>query len=253
MRVLPIVVLQPFRQSFLEVSRTAEIAPLQETPAQDAEEQFYLVQPRAVNRREVEHVSVTGIAQESAALPARFQGLGMEWQPATLRYPAANIEAPMRVQIVYDPIKPFVRGEMLSDMIEVLDPIHARTGETQIPDDLSRGDAERRKQGTRAVADVLELTLFEVTGLGGPSGILALQDLHSRLLITGENEAAFVVGTRRGEVELADVLGLGIKLRIVAVEPVDTAMRFQISLGQDAADGAAAHVAMVGVAENLEG
>lgn len=159
----------------------------------------------------------------------------------------------MRVQIVNDPIEPLVRGEVLSDMIEVLDPIYARTGRTQIPDDLSRGDAERREQGTRTVADVLELTFFEVTGFGGSSGILALQDLHSRLLITGENEAAFLVGTRRGEVELADVLGLGIKLRIVAVEPVDTAMRFQISLGQDAADGAAAHVAMVGVAENLEG
>lgn len=62
MRVLPIVVLEPFRQPFLEVSCTVEIGPLQETPAQDAEEQFYLIQPRAVNRREVEHVSVTGIA-----------------------------------------------------------------------------------------------------------------------------------------------------------------------------------------------
>lgn len=176
MGVLLIGILQPLRQPFLEVSGTAEIGPLPETPAQDAEEQFYLIEPRAVNRREVEQVSMTGIAQENAALLARFQGLGMEWQPPTLRHPAANVEAPMRVQIVNDPIEPLVGGEVLRDMVEVLDPIHARAGRTPIPDDLSCGDAERREQGTRSVADELELTLFERTGFSGPGGILALQD-----------------------------------------------------------------------------
>lgn len=77
--------------------------------------------------------------------------------------------------------------------------------------------------------------------------------MNSRFLIAGKNEAAFLVGTRCGEVELADVLGLGIKRRIVAVEPGDTAMRLQIGLGQDTTDGAAAHVAVVGVTENFEG
>jgi hypothetical protein len=36
-------------------------------------------------------------------------------------------------------------------------------------------------------------------------------------------------------------------------EPIDAAVWFQVGSGQDAADGAAAHVAVVGRAEDLEG
>ena len=70
MSVVAIVNRQPRLNSFLERGGIGEVAPLEKTPAQDAEEQFHLVEPRAVNRCEVEHMFVAGIAQELPAFPA---------------------------------------------------------------------------------------------------------------------------------------------------------------------------------------
>ena len=55
------------------------------------------------------------------------------------------------------------------------------------------------------------------------------------------------------DVQLADVLSLGVEVGIVAVEPIVTAVGFPIGFGQDASDGAAAHVAVVGITQDLEG
>ena len=68
--MLAIVVLQPCVDSFLKIRGTFKIAALQESPAQDAEEQFHLVQPRTVKRREMKHVLVTGVAEKLAPLSA---------------------------------------------------------------------------------------------------------------------------------------------------------------------------------------
>src|SRR5579862_236999 len=46
-RLPHVVVLQKYPQPFLELRCVCEVAPLQETPRQHAEEQFHLIQPRA--------------------------------------------------------------------------------------------------------------------------------------------------------------------------------------------------------------
>ena len=43
------------------------------------------------------------------------------------------------------------------------------------------------------------------------------------------------------DVQLADVLRLGVEVRIVAVEPIDTAMGFDVGRSQNTPDGRARH------------
>jgi hypothetical protein len=54
------------------------------------------------------------------------------------------------------------------------------------------------------------------------------------------------------EIQPADIVRLAIEIGIVAVEPILTAMRIQIGFGQDTSNGTAAHVAVMGFAENLK-
>src|SRR5829696_2663280 len=69
MSVVAIVGRQPPPDSFLELDGTGEVAPLEEPAGKDAEEQFHLVEPRTVNRCEVEHMLVARVDQELPALP----------------------------------------------------------------------------------------------------------------------------------------------------------------------------------------
>ena len=103
------------------------------------------------------------------------------------------------------------------------------------------------------MANVLELTLFDGAGAGQSRGILPLENLHSGLLVAGEDQTALLIEPWSVEVQLANDFGLVVEVGIVTVEPILTAMGFQVGFGQDAADGAAAHVAVVGIAEDLEG
>src|SRR5437763_1817341 len=57
-RPLPVVPAQPLPEPPHELLRAGEVVAPEQLPRQHAEEQLYLVQPRPVDRREVEHVLV---------------------------------------------------------------------------------------------------------------------------------------------------------------------------------------------------
>ena len=253
MSVVAIVGRQPRFDSFFKCRSAGEVAALEEASTQDAEEQFHLVEPRTVDRCEVERVFVSGIAQEYPAFPTGLECFGDEGNPAAFGDPLADLQAPMRVEIVDHPVEAFQERELGGDMVEVPDPIDAGARRPQVPNDLTGGDAERCQQGAGAVANVLELALFDVTGAGGPRRVFALEDLHPGLLVAGKDQTALLVKAWGVEVQLANGFGLGVEVGIVTVEPVDAAMGFEIGLRQDAFDGAAAHVAVMGIAEDLEG
>ena len=103
------------------------------------------------------------------------------------------------------------------------------------------------------MTDILELTLFDEAGSGQSRGILPLEDLHPGLFVAGKYHPALFVKTQGIAVQLANVFGLGVEVGVVTVEPIDAAMGFQVGLGQDAFNGAATHVAVVGIVEDLEG
>jgi len=69
-----------------------------------------------------------------------------------------------------------------------------------------------------AVADGLELALFEGTGPGRSRGRLALEDLHPDLLVAGRDQPAFFAKARGIEVQLANVLGVDVGFAAVILD-----------------------------------
>src|SRR5437763_15110332 len=86
------------------------------------------------------------------------------------------------------------------------------------------------------MADILVLAFFWLARLDGLGGIAALQNLHPRFCISAEDEASFLVKAQSMAIELTDILGRGLKVGIVAVEPVHAPMRLESSLLPDAPD-----------------
>ena len=74
------------------------------------------------------------------------------------------------------------------------------------------------------------LAFFGFAWLGQNRGMLALEDLHAGLFVAADDQFAVLIQDRSCNVELADVLGLGVEVGIVAIEPVNAAMRLQIGL-----------------------
>src|SRR3954464_6542595 len=89
------------------------------------------------------------------------------------------------------------------------------------------------------MADILVLAFFWLTRLDGLGGIATLQHLHPRFFISADDEAALLVEVQRMEIELTDIMRLGLKVRIVAVEPVHAPMRLAVGLLQEAPDAGA--------------
>src|SRR6266481_4342800 len=89
------------------------------------------------------------------------------------------------------------------------------------------------------MADILMLAFFWLTRLHGLGGRAALQHLHARFFIGADDEASRLVEAQRLDRELTDVLRLGRKIWIVAVEPVDAPRRLEVGLLQDTPDAGA--------------
>src|SRR4029453_11415317 len=74
------------------------------------------------------------------------------------------------------------------------------------------------------MADILVLAFFWLARLHGLGGIAALQNLHPRFFISADDDASLLVEAQRMAIELTQSLRLGLKVGIVAVEPVHAPM-----------------------------
>jgi len=91
------------------------------------------------------------------------------------------------------------------------------------------------------MADVLVLTFFWLARLHRLGGVAALQNLHTRLFIGADDHASLLVEAQRLDIELTDIMCLGLEVWIVAVEPVHAPMRLEVCLLQDAPEAGATH------------
>ncbi len=107
-----VVIVQVGGESRDEFRRRSEVASFQEATSQGAEPKFDLVEPRAVLGREMKNVLVFGIRQEGFPLRAGFQVFLVERQAVELGQEFANLQAPMGIQIVENPMEPFLLGEL---------------------------------------------------------------------------------------------------------------------------------------------
>ena len=109
---------------------------------------------------EVEDMLMGRIAQECAALHAVMQGLGEVWDVTPLSDEPADLEAPVGIEIIDDPIIALHRRQLLHDVREMGGPIRTGTRLAEIPHQCARRDDEGGQQRACTMADVLMLALF---------------------------------------------------------------------------------------------
>ncbi len=213
----------------------------------------------------MEHMLVRGVTQERASLPTRTEGRLHERNSAPAGDQTADIEAPVRVQVIDHPVVALLVGETLTDVLEMSGPVLAGAGWSQIPDDLAGRHTEGREQAACAMTDVLELAfrrfsrmnelavLIQDTGLRWLRRILALEDLHPGFLVAGQHQPALLGESFGLAVQLANRLGFGVKVWVVAIEPVDTLVGFEIGGREDALDRDSTHSPAMGVVDDGAG
>ena len=138
--------------------------------------------------REVEYVLVIGVGQEGTSLKARAQFFLVERQAVEFCEEFANLQTPMGVQVVENPMAALLVGKRRRDMGQMGGEIDAGACHAQVPDDLAGGDDERGDQATGAVADVFVLRFFGFARLGQNRGILSLKDLHTGFFVRADDQ-----------------------------------------------------------------
>jgi hypothetical protein len=81
-----VIVFQKALQTAFKVLRAGKTAPRQKAAMQDPEEQFGLIEPRAMFRREMKDMAVGGITQKGPALSSLLQFCGLKGHLAPPRH-----------------------------------------------------------------------------------------------------------------------------------------------------------------------
>jgi hypothetical protein len=111
--------------------------------------------------------------------------------------------------------------------------IDGRAGAPDSPGHVTGGYRQRVDQHARAVADVFMLASLMPARLGGFGGGLALEHLHAGFFIAADHQTALLMVCECLGLQLANRLGFGIKILIVAVEPVCTLVGLESNILQD--------------------
>lgn len=142
--------------------------------------------------RKMKHMRMPRVAQKSPPLLTSAQVLGQKGHPAPLGNHTADVQTPVRVEIINHPIVALHSGQLLDDMGQMGRKIGAGSGLAQIPHDLPRWYHKRSKQRPCAVTDVLVLAFFRFPRFDALRGIFALKNLHTGLFIAANNPAALL-------------------------------------------------------------
>ena len=127
---------------FKVFSRT-EVASFQKSTCQDAKPQLHLIEPGAMLGRKVKHMLMGRIAEERTPLCAAVQSLGGEGDRTPLGHETADIQTPMGIEIIDNPIVALHRGQLVDDVGQMGGPIRTGAGLAQIPHELSRRHHKR--------------------------------------------------------------------------------------------------------------
>ena len=236
-----VIDLQVVSQTGFKSVGRIEIAPFEKPPGQDAEPQLDLVEPGTVFRRKMEHMPMARIAQEGPALHASAQVFGPIRDITPLRHEATDREAPMGIEIIHDPIVAPHRGQLGHNVSQMGGKISTGAGLPYIPHDLPCRDDKRRDQGPDTMTDILVLAFLGFPRDHWLGRVFALQNLHAGLFIRTNDHPVVSKEAEGVEVQGTDRLRFRLKVRVVAVEPIDTAMGFEVRLFQNAPDTRATH------------
>ena len=137
--------------------------------------------------RKMEHMLVHRITQERPPLGPLAQCLGNERHAAPLRDQAADVEAPVGIEVVHHPVVTVHIGQLVDHIGQMGGKIGAGARLAQIPHDVARGDDKRGDQGPYPMPDVLVLTFLRLPRGNRLRRVLPLQHLHPRLFIGADD------------------------------------------------------------------
>ena len=189
----------------------------------------------------VEHMLMARIAQEGPPLHTSAQVVDNTGHLAPLGDQAADIEAPVSVEIIHHPVVTMHVWQLLDDMGQMGGKIGTGAGLAQIPHDLTCRDHKRGEQRPGPMTDILVLAFFRFARGERLRGVFALKNLHTGLFIGADDQAALGKETQRVEVQGTNVVGFALKVYIVAVKPIDAAMGFEVRLIENAPDARTTH------------
>ena len=218
------------------------MALFQEAAAEDAEPEFDLVEPRAVDGREVHDVFVRGVGQVRHAVGHGRQLLRTKRQAVEAGEHLAHFEAAVRVQVVEDPVIFLPIPQSGRRVVDMCGEVDVRVCLAEVGVQLAAMHREGRNQRLGVVTEILVLALRPVSGFREWGGMLAFEDLQAGLLIGRDDDFA-LLGERNGaHVELQNLLGLGVELGIVTRQPILAQMRLEIDGIQNSPNGGQAHL-----------
>ena len=114
--VIGVVDLKIVRQARVKIWGRSVIAALEKTPRQDAKPQLHLIEPGAMLGRKVQDMLRGRIVEERPPLGASMQGLVDQGDRTPLGHETADLETPVGIEIIYDPIVALHRGQLVDDV-----------------------------------------------------------------------------------------------------------------------------------------
>jgi len=190
---------------------------------------------------EVEHMLVGRLSQKGSPLPACLQVSWNEGNVAQLGHDSTDFQAPMSIEVIQDPVKPFDVREPPGDVTQVSGKIHTGAGRPQVANNFTGRYDERGDESACSISDVVLLTSRGLAGHSRLRGMGTTQRLHSRLFITADHQSPLLVHHGCLDVQLANRVSLGVEIGVVAVEPIDAAMRLEVGLIESSPDRRPTH------------
>src|SRR5208283_2174720 len=119
--------------------------------------------------------------------------------------------------------------------------VHTGPSRSEVANEFTSRYDKRGDQSACPISDVVLLTSLGLAGHSRLCRVGTAQCLHSRLFITANHQSTLLVHHGSLDIQLANLLSLGLEVGVVAVEPVNTAVRFQVGLVKNPPDRRATH------------
>jgi hypothetical protein len=192
-------------------------------------------------RGKVKDMLMGRITQECAPLHASASRLGNRGQITPCGDQATDVQAPMRIEIIDHPIIALHVRQLLDHVRQMCSEIRTGPRGAEIPHDLPRWDDKGGQQHARAMPNVFLLAFFGLAGLHQLGGIFALQNLHTGLFVRANHEATVLKKRQGVDIEVTDILCLGLERVVMTLKPVHAPMGFEVCVVEHPPNGRAAH------------
>ena len=194
-----------------------------------------------MDRGEMEHMLVGWVRQKGSPLFACLQDRRFERDVAQLSDDTADFQAPVGIEVIQHPVKALDLRELPGHVIQVCRKVHTGSSRSQVANEFTSRYDKRGDQSACPISDVILLTSLGLAGHSRLCGVRTTQCLHPRLFITANHQSTLLVHHGSLDVQLANLLSLGVEVGVVAVEPVNTAVRFQVGLVKNPPDRRPTH------------